>query len=72
MLWLQQQMINTKSLVPALLEGKKENVILDVAGKFKEEEQQWLSQGLNGFIYAGQNIVEKLSGLLESLKEVQR
>lgn len=62
----------TKSLVPALLEGKKENVILDVAGRFKEEEQQWLSQGLNGFIYAGQDIVEKLSGLLESLKEVQR
>lgn len=61
-----------KSLVPALLEGKKENVLLDVAGRFKEEEQQWLSQGLNGFIYAGQNIVDKLSALLESLKEVQR
>ncbi|MFC5557842.1 methylmalonyl-CoA mutase family protein [Ureibacillus thermophilus] len=62
----------TKEIVPALLESKKENLILDVAGKFPEEEQEWLSKGLNGFIYLGQNIVEKLSALLESLKEVQR
>jgi len=62
----------TKEIVPALLEGKKESVILDVAGKFPEEEQEWLSKGLNGFIYLGQNIVEKLTALLESLKEVQR
>jgi len=62
----------TKEIVPALLEAKKENVILDVAGKYPEEEAEWLSKGVNGFIYLGQNIVEKLTGLLESLKEVQR
>lgn len=63
---------HTKALVPALLDNKKESFILDVAGRFKEEEAEWLAQGLNGFIYAGQNIVEKLTALLESLKEVQR
>ena len=63
---------HTKALVPALLESKKEGLLLDVAGRFKEEEQEWLTKGVNGFIYAGQNIVKKLSELLESLKEVQR
>lgn len=62
----------TKEIVPALLESKREDLILDVAGKFPEEEQAWLSKGLNGFIYMGQNIVEKLTALLESLKGVQR
>lgn len=62
----------TKEIVPVLLESRKEGLILDVAGKFPEEESDWLSQGLNGFIFAGQNIVEKLTALLESLKGVQQ
>lgn len=61
----------TKNLVPKLLTTKPQGVVLDVAGKFKEEQSEWLSNGLNGFIFAGQNIVEKLTEVLESLKGVQ-
>jgi len=60
---------DTKQVVPALLEAKG-NVRLDVAGKFKEEEAEWTAAGLNGFIFAGQNIIEKLNSVTASVKEV--
>jgi len=60
---------DTKQVVPALLEVKG-NVRLDVAGKFKEEEAEWTAAGLNGFIFAGQNIIEKLNSVSASVKEV--
>ncbi|MGG0657849.1 methylmalonyl-CoA mutase family protein [Rummeliibacillus pycnus] len=60
---------DTKGIIPALLSAKPGHVLLDVAGKFDED---WESQGLNGFVYAGQNIIEKLQGIQENLKEVQR
>lgn len=63
---------DTKSIVPALLKAKRNGLLLDVAGKYKEQEAEWKSTGLNGFIFAGQDIVEKLGTLAESLKEVQR
>ncbi len=63
---------NTKELVPAILAGKPADVIVDVAGKFKDEEEAWLANGLNGFIFAGQNIIEKLNSVFASMKEVQR
>ncbi|RUL56908.1 methylmalonyl-CoA mutase family protein [Lysinibacillus antri] len=63
---------DAKELVPALLSNKPENVILDVAGKFKEEQDEWQQSGLNGFIFAGQNIVKKLNEVLESVKGVQQ
>lgn len=63
---------DAKFIVPTLLEAKREGLLLDVAGKYKEQETEWKSRGLNGFIYAGQNIVEKLNTVAESLKEVQR
>lgn len=63
---------DTKELVPALLEEKTDNLILDVAGKYKDEETEWLSKGLNGFIFAGQNIVEKLNEVLVGVKGVQQ
>lgn len=62
----------TKELVPAILAGKPEGVVVDVAGKFKDEEQAWLANGLNGFIFAGQNIIEKLNAVSASIKEVAR
>lgn len=62
----------TKEIVPELLKDKKENIVLDVAGKFKDEEAAWLNEGLNGFIYLGQNVVEKLNTVYESLKGVQQ
>lgn len=63
---------DVKQIVQPLLAEKREGLILDVAGKFKEEEETWVSSGLNGFIFAGQNIVEKLTSVCESIKEVQR
>jgi methylmalonyl-CoA mutase len=63
---------DTKALIPALLEVKRANVVLDAAGKYKEEQEAWLAQGLNGFIFAGQNIVEKLNEVLMSVKGVQQ
>lgn len=63
---------DTKQLVQPLLTAKRDGLILDVAGKFKAEEEAWISNGLNGFIFAGQNIVEKLSDVCESVKGVQQ
>ncbi|WP_431029890.1 methylmalonyl-CoA mutase family protein [Lysinibacillus sp. LZ02] len=63
---------DTKALVPALLEDKPAHIVLDAAGKFKEEADTWTAQGLNGFIFAGQNIIEKLNAVTASMKEVQR
>ncbi|MFJ7368158.1 methylmalonyl-CoA mutase family protein [Lysinibacillus sp. NPDC098008] len=63
---------DTKAFVTAILAEKPAHIIVDVAGKFKDEEQAWLANGLNGFIFAGQNIIEKLQSVFTSMKEVQR
>ncbi|MEK4229877.1 methylmalonyl-CoA mutase family protein [Solibacillus sp. FSL H8-0538] len=63
---------DTKALIPALLDGKRTSVVLDAAGKYKEEHVEWTENGLNGFIFAGQNIIEKLNSVTASMKEVQR
>ncbi|MGN7478411.1 methylmalonyl-CoA mutase family protein [Solibacillus silvestris] len=63
---------DAKELIPALLEGKKQNILLDAAGKYKEEEATWTANGLNGFIFAGQNIVQKLNDVVLSVKGVQQ
>ncbi len=66
-------MMIQKRLIPALLARKPANVVLDAAGKFKEEEAAWTANGLNGFIFAGQNIIEKLNAVVTaSVKGVQR
>ncbi|MEG0472293.1 MAG: methylmalonyl-CoA mutase family protein, partial [Solibacillus sp.] len=63
---------DTKALVPALLDGKRSTIVLDAAGKYKEDEAAWTATGLNGFIFAGQNIVEKLNGVVASVKGAQQ
>lgn len=63
---------DTKALIPVLLEGKKASIVLDAAGKYKEEEAAWLTAGLNGFIFAGQNIVQKLNDVVVSVKGAQQ
>lgn len=60
----------TKQIVPSLLENKPAQLILEVAGRFKEEQEEWQQNGLNGFIYAGQNIVQKLQQLADAVKGV--
>lgn len=62
---------DAKQLVPELLKVKKAETTLDVAGRFKDEEAAWTSEGLNGAIYMGQNVVEKLTAVYNTLKEVQ-
>jgi len=59
---------DTKTLIPALLEGKPANITLDAAGKYKEEADAWQQAGLNGFVFAGQNIVEKLQEIAATVK----
>ena len=60
---------DTKALVPALLDVKPANIVLDAAGRYKEEQDAWQQAGLNGFIFAGQNIIEKLNAVASSVKE---
>ena len=62
---------DTKQLIPALLEGKKQGLVVDAAGKYKEEAEAWTANGLNGFIFAGQNIVEKLNDVVTTVKGAQ-
>jgi len=62
---------DTKAIVPELLASKPEGLLFDVAGRFKEEAGDWIEQGLNGFIYSGQNVIEKLNSIAESLKGVR-
>ena len=60
---------DTKALVPALLEAKPSTIVLDAAGRYKEEAEAWQAAGLNGFIHAGQNIVDKLQQVAATLGE---
>lgn len=62
---------DTKAIIPALLEAKPQGVVLDAAGKYKDEQDAWTAAGLNGFVFAGQNIIEKLQSVAASVKEVQ-
>lgn len=51
----------TESIMETLLKGRPKNILLDVAGKYEPAmAQQWLDAGLNGFLFAGQNKVDKL------------
>lgn len=59
----------TKEVLPAFLSLASTNsIIIDVAGKFPEEAN-WHSHGLNGAIYAGQNLIEKMQQLINVQKE---
>ncbi|CAM3125219.1 methylmalonyl-CoA mutase family protein [Filibacter tadaridae] len=51
----------TETVMEQLLAGAPEKMIVDVAGKYDAAlEEKWLQAGLDGFIYAGQNKVDKL------------
>ena len=53
----------TKEIMPSLIELKSNDMFLDVAGKF-EEETTWKERGLNGSIFAGQDIIAKMQELV--------
>lgn len=63
---------DAKSLVPVLLQHKPDSLLLDVAGKFPDEREEWTKGGLNGFIMQGQDIVEKLAAVIERVKGVKQ
>ncbi|MFJ7933796.1 methylmalonyl-CoA mutase family protein [Sporosarcina sp. NPDC096371] len=59
----------TESIVESLLKGCPKNMIVDVAGKYETAiEQQWLGAGLNGFLFSGQNKVDKLMAIHNTWK----
>ena len=62
---------NTEMLVPQLVEVKPAGMQLDVAGKFAQLAD-WQQAGLDGAVFAGQNIIEKLHTVLQGMKEVQQ
>lgn len=57
---------DVENVLPQIASSKQARTILDVAGKFDG------IAGVDGALYAGMNIYEKLEGIQESLKEVQR
>jgi len=59
----------TETVMEQLLGGRPEELVLDVAGKYDSAlSDTWLNAGLNGFIYAGQDKVEKLMAINDKLE----
>lgn len=56
---------DVQDVLPQIVASKQPGTLLDVAGKFELD-------GVDGALYAGMNIYEKLEGIQTSLKEVQR
>lgn len=54
-------------ITPKFLVSASKHAIVDVAGKF-QEESEWIESGLNGTIFAGQNLIEKMQQLIDSQK----
>ncbi|MBQ0138115.1 MAG: methylmalonyl-CoA mutase [Kurthia sp.] len=60
---------DTQLIMEQLLASKPEKVLVDVAGKFATD---WTEKGLNGYVFAGMDMYEKLVTIHASMKEVQR
>ncbi|WOV85602.1 methylmalonyl-CoA mutase family protein [Sporosarcina jeotgali] len=59
----------TEQVTPDLIANKPASLLLDVAGRVSEElTSEWLSRGLNGFVYNGQNRIEKITQILNRCK----
>ncbi|MEE1130088.1 MAG: methylmalonyl-CoA mutase family protein [Caryophanon sp.] len=63
---------DVKANIAAILTAKKAGQIVDVAGRFKEDEEAFAQAGVDGYVFGGQNIIEKLQGVLTAMKEGQR
>lgn len=60
----------TEEMMDELVEQLPENKWLDVAGKFKEDKTQaWTESGISGFIYQGQNQLDKFTSIKQGWKE---
>lgn len=62
---------DVQEILPEFLKAANKQVIIDVAGKFAKEEMTWRDLGLNGTIFAGQNLIEKMQQLMTIQKEDQ-
>jgi methylmalonyl-CoA mutase len=59
---------NVKEFLPEFLTIANKQTIIDIAGKFVKEEMTWCDLGLNGTIFAGQNLIEKMQQLMNIQK----
>lgn len=58
-----------QTVVNDFLNRLPEEMIVDVAGKFDNNvTNSWTAKGLNGFIYKGQNILNKIESILDKWK----
>jgi methylmalonyl-CoA mutase len=54
-----------------LLHGLPEGILIDAAGKYETEvSEKWLANGLNGFIFSGQDKIAKLTEIKSKWKGV--
>ncbi|MHA6259551.1 methylmalonyl-CoA mutase family protein [Sporosarcina sp. CAU 1771] len=61
----------TKNVMDELLDGLPKDILVDVAGLYSEEDSnKWRAAGLSGFIYSGQDKVQKLAEIGNALKGV--
>lgn len=63
---------DVKENIAAILAGKQAGQTVDVAGRFKDDEEAFAQAGVDGYVFAGQNIIEKVQRVLAATKEVQR
>ena len=55
-----------KHVVPEVLASKPLEVIIDVAGMVEDSLcEEWIANGLDGFVYNGQNRIEKITQVLD-------
>lgn len=60
----------TEVMMDELIEQLPEQKWLDVAGKFAEaKEQAWTDAGISGFIYQGQNQLDKFTSIKQGWEE---
>ncbi|MDW0111319.1 methylmalonyl-CoA mutase family protein [Sporosarcina aquimarina] len=58
-----------EQVAPEISSKKPPGVVLDVAGRVSDElTNDWLANGLDGFVFKGQNRIEKLSQVLSQCK----
>ncbi|MGB3260635.1 methylmalonyl-CoA mutase family protein [Paenisporosarcina sp.] len=57
----------TNEILPQFLKVADVSTIIDVAGRHADENQ-WREQGLNGYIFAGQDVIAKMQQLIDVKK----
>lgn len=77
--WIQQEQLDhivicatnrrTEEVVTPLLEGLTKQLTIDVAGKYDETlTEEWVTQGVNGFVYQGLNKLAKFTDVFNRWK----